>query len=127
MARVVEGHGAGDEGEAQVAAPDGSRRHQAALRGRQDRPAIARCFRVGLVVLSGVGERGDLIRKRVLESGQRVLHARRGRGLREPRLMLSDLQRLKHPVLIVAGERERVVLCHAMKDSAPLRAGKGLK
>ena len=29
--------------------------------------------------------------------------------------MLSDLQRLEHPVLIVAGERERVVLCHAMK------------
>ena len=37
-ARVVEGHGAGDEGEAQVTAPDGSRRHQAARRGRQDRP-----------------------------------------------------------------------------------------
>ena len=33
MAGVVERHGAGDEGEAQVTAPDRSRGHQAALSG----------------------------------------------------------------------------------------------
>ena len=42
VAGVVEGHGAGHEGEAQVATPDGSCGHQAARSGRQDRPVSPR-------------------------------------------------------------------------------------
>ena len=87
VARVVEGHRAGHEGEAQVTAPDRSRGHQAALSGRQALPlalGLAGLFGIGLVVFSRVLEPGDLVAERILETHQRILHSRRGAGLREP-------------------------------------------
>ena len=107
--RVVEGHGAGHEGEAQVTAPDGSRGHQAARSGSPGlRSGIARCFSISLVVLRGVGERGEVIPERVLDVGERILHARRGRGLRHARLVPRQLEQLDEAAFVVARQSERI-------------------
>jgi hypothetical protein len=59
-------------------------------------------FRVGLVVLRGVGERGELVRERVLKLRQRVLPAGRGRGLCHACLMPRQLEQLDEAAFVIA-------------------------
>ena len=120
MPRVVERDRAGHEGEAEVTAPDGSLRPSGSPQrvvGAALALGLAGLFGIGLVVLGGVFEPGDLVAEGILETRQRILHARRGAALREAHLMLGDLQRLEHPVFIVAGECECVLIWHNRKDS----------
>ena len=76
---VEERHGAGHEREAEMTTPDRSGCHYAALSGSPGRPfplGLAGLFGVGLVVIGGVLDGGQMVRQRVFEFGQRVLHAR---------------------------------------------------
>ena len=98
------------DGEAQMATPDRSC-HQPALSGRQarrSRSAFTGSFGISLIVLGRIIQRGEVMRDRILEFHQRVLHARRGRDLRDPRLMASDAEQLGDATFVIAGERKGI-------------------
>jgi hypothetical protein len=70
--------------------------------------SLARCLSIGLVVLSGIVQRAELVGECVLKIRQRILHPGRGGDLCHPCLVLRDPQELRDTTLVVAGEGERI-------------------
>ena len=70
--------------------------------------SLSRFLGVCPIFLGGVFEPGDLVAQRIIEPYQRILHAGCCLRLRKAHLMLGNPQRLEHPVLVIAGEGERV-------------------
>src|SRR3984957_8631039 len=68
--------------------------------------SLAGLLGIGFVVLSSVFEPRDLIAQGVLETYECIFHPRPRRRLCKPHLVLDHLQRLKHSVLVAAGEGE---------------------
>jgi hypothetical protein len=85
----------------------------------------ARLLGIRLVVFSGVFEPRDLVGEGILKTYERISHARRGLSLCKAHLMLGYPQRLKHSIFVVAGERERIWICHNRKNSQGGCGGKG--
>jgi hypothetical protein len=130
MPGVPERDGAGDEGEAQVTPPDRACGHSSCSQwvpGLTLPLGLAGLLGIRLVVLGGIFEPCDLVAEGIIETCERILHARRGLRLRKAHLMLGDLQGLKHPVFVITGECERILIWHKRKDSGGARQGKGMK
>ena len=72
-----------------------------------------------------------MIPERVLDVGEGILHARRGRGLRHARLVPRQFEQLDEAAFVVARQSERIgnriSKCHVRNDSTANVVGKGAK
>ena len=75
--------------------------HSGGSQGPPGPARIAQGFRVRLVILGGVAERSDPIRKRVLQFCECVLHAWCGRRLRDARLMPCQFEQLGEATFVI--------------------------
>jgi hypothetical protein len=122
---VPEGNRTGDNSETQMGPARSARAGIRRAPGLTFPFGRARLLGIRLVVFSGVFEPRDLVGEGILETYERILHAQRGLSLCKAHLMLGYPQRLKHSIFVVAGERERIWICHNRKNSQGGCGGKG--